>query len=208
MRRRATESEADVTGSSRTMTSRQRFLAALGRGMPDRLPVTTHHVMPSFLETCLDGASVDQFFDRFGLDPILWIAAYRPDRARGQVLAEERLASGSSAAFPTGRPAGPPRFGSPDCRTSVTVEMAVPATTRKPLRTTRVDFETPQKMLTLVIQEDNHSGWVSRRLLSEKNDLDVFADHVPVFLCDVDEVNRQEAAWGERGAGAYHGARL
>jgi hypothetical protein len=55
------------------MTSRERLLAALDRKMPDRLPVTTHHVMAYFLNRYLDGASVDAFFDRFGLDPIRWL---------------------------------------------------------------------------------------------------------------------------------------
>jgi hypothetical protein len=31
------------------MTSRERMLTALGGGMPDRLPVTTHFLMPKFL---------------------------------------------------------------------------------------------------------------------------------------------------------------
>ena len=56
-----------------SMTSRQRFLTALDRGVPDRLPVTTHHVMPYFLERSLGGISTQAFFDRFGLDPILWL---------------------------------------------------------------------------------------------------------------------------------------
>jgi hypothetical protein len=32
------------------MNSKERLLKALNREVPDRLPVTTHHVMPSFLE--------------------------------------------------------------------------------------------------------------------------------------------------------------
>jgi hypothetical protein len=32
------------------MTSRERLLTALSRGVPDRLPVTTHHLMPTFLQ--------------------------------------------------------------------------------------------------------------------------------------------------------------
>ena len=31
------------------MTPRQRLLTALGGGVPDRLPATTHHVMPTYL---------------------------------------------------------------------------------------------------------------------------------------------------------------
>ena len=32
------------------MNSRERLLTALDGGQPDRLPVTTHHLMPYFLE--------------------------------------------------------------------------------------------------------------------------------------------------------------
>ena len=61
------------------MTSKQRFITALSRGIPDRLPVTTHHVMPYFLNTVMGGIGVQEFFDYFGLDPIKWVAAYTPD---------------------------------------------------------------------------------------------------------------------------------
>ena len=37
------------------MTSKQRFLAALDRKVPDHLPVTTHHVMPYYLDKYLNG---------------------------------------------------------------------------------------------------------------------------------------------------------
>ncbi len=53
------------------MTSRERLLAALDRQVPDRLPVTTHHLMPSFLHAMGD-SSERAFFDRFGLDAIAW----------------------------------------------------------------------------------------------------------------------------------------
>jgi hypothetical protein len=33
------------------VTSKQRFLKAIKKEVPDRLPVKTHHVMPYFLET-------------------------------------------------------------------------------------------------------------------------------------------------------------
>ena len=34
-----------------------------GRGVPDRLPVTTHHVMPYFLERYMPGTGTQEFFD-------------------------------------------------------------------------------------------------------------------------------------------------
>jgi len=54
------------------VTSRDRLLAALDRRVLDRLPVTTHHLMPSFLRS-LGGISERAFFDRFGLDAIAWV---------------------------------------------------------------------------------------------------------------------------------------
>ena len=54
------------------MNSRERLLAALDRRTPDRLPVTTHHLMPSFLAG-MEGIGELEFFDRFGLDAIRWI---------------------------------------------------------------------------------------------------------------------------------------
>jgi uroporphyrinogen decarboxylase len=59
-----------------TLTPRGRLLAALDRRVPDRLPATTHHLMPSFLSQ--HGFSGDlEFFDRFGLDAIVWITPLR-----------------------------------------------------------------------------------------------------------------------------------
>ena len=53
------------------MTSRERLLAALDRRVPDRLPATTHHLMPTFLAG-MGGLTEREFFDRFGLDAICW----------------------------------------------------------------------------------------------------------------------------------------
>jgi hypothetical protein len=66
------------------MTSRQRMLTALARGVPDRLPVTTHHVMLYFLDKYMQGMSYHEFFDFFGLDAIVWTVPYKPDTARGE----------------------------------------------------------------------------------------------------------------------------
>ena len=53
------------------MTPRERLLTTLARGVPDRLPVTTHHLMPAFLNA-LGGIGEREFFDRYGLDAIRW----------------------------------------------------------------------------------------------------------------------------------------
>ena len=53
--------------------------------MPDRLPVTTHHVMPYWLDRYLDGISYDAFFDRFGIDAIRWILPLRAEKGTVEI---------------------------------------------------------------------------------------------------------------------------
>ncbi len=59
-----------------SMTSEQRLLTAINGGIPDRLPVTTHHVMPYFLDKYMHGISNAEFFDYFGFDAIVWDSPY------------------------------------------------------------------------------------------------------------------------------------
>ena len=66
------------------MTSKQRMLTALDGGIPDRLPVTTHFMMPQFLKSCMGGISEDEFFDTCGWDPITYTTPHRPDPAKNE----------------------------------------------------------------------------------------------------------------------------
>ena len=61
------------------MNSRERLLTVLDRGQPDRLPVTTHHLMPYFLDTYMNGISEAGFFEHFGLDPVTWVWDQKPN---------------------------------------------------------------------------------------------------------------------------------
>ena len=67
-----------------TMTAKQRLVTALERGVADRLPVTTHHLMPYFLDKYMGGMSNQACFEHFGLDPITWTVPHRPDTAAGE----------------------------------------------------------------------------------------------------------------------------
>ena len=64
------------------MTSKERFLTALAGGKPDRLPVTTHWVTGFFLKEKMGGMPEQEFYDHFGLDPILYLAPHQPDPKR------------------------------------------------------------------------------------------------------------------------------
>jgi uroporphyrinogen-III decarboxylase len=75
------------------MTSKERLLAAIRREVPDRLPVTTHHVMPYFLHTYMNGMSNDEFFDLFGLDPIHWTNPYKPKNSDNWRITSEEVSN-------------------------------------------------------------------------------------------------------------------
>ena len=166
------------------MTSRERFVAALERRVPDRLPVTTHHVMDFFLRTHMGGISSEEFFDAFGLDPIQWLAALKPDWARGHYYDPGQAEPG---------PREPRRVVSDDWRIE---SEEVPG---EEYRTVRYSFVTPRKTLTTVLQSSEHTSWITERLVKDKSDIDVIGEFVTAPLCDVEEVNRRADAYGERG---------
>jgi hypothetical protein len=165
------------------MTSRQRLIAALDRAVPDRLPVTTHHVMPSFLRRYLGGISNEEFFARFGLDPIRWFMAYRPNAGAGEYHDPDHVPGYLEAR----------RVVSPRWRI---VEEPVPG---QEYPTVRYRFLTPGGMLSMVLQSNEHTSWVSERLVKQKSDVDIIAAYAPAPGCDVEEVNRQAAEVGEGG---------
>jgi len=156
------------------MTPRQRMVAALSGTMPDRLPVSTHHVMPSFLKKYLGGASNREFFDRFGLDPVCWVSENRADSSRGEYLDPDH-----HGAF-----LEPRRVASERWRVSIE---GVPDPAYPTLRYT---FHTPRKDLTTVLQSDEHTTWVTERLIKEKSDIEVLAECMTYPLCDTEAVNR------------------
>ncbi len=166
------------------MSSKQRLLTALDRKLPDRLPVTTHHVLPCFLEQHFSGRSIAEFFEYFGLDPITWTVPHLADAAAGEYadplqrepgfLESRRVASASWH-----------------------VEFEdLPGRDRK---TTRYRFVTPHGSLSMVIEDDGHSAWVGEPLIKQKTDIDIIERHVTAPKCDVEAVNRTADAVGDRG---------
>jgi len=166
------------------MTSKQRFIAALNREVPDRLPVTTHHVLPYFLNTFMDGISYQEFFDYFGLDPINWVVAYKPDVSRGEYYDPEQ---------------GEPGFLEPRRICSDNWRIKKENIPGSDYKTARFSFITPEKTLSMVLQSDEHTTWVSERMIKEKSDIDIIAKHAAIPLCDVEKVNREADEFGERG---------
>ncbi len=165
------------------MTSKHRFLAALEGRLPDRLPVTTHHVMQSFLEKYMGGISNDEFFERFGLDPIVWLPIHKPDASRGGFF----------------HPDHTPGYLEPRLISSDTWRLTTEPISDPRYPTVRYSFRTPKKTLSMVLQSDEHTSWVTERLVKEKTDIDVIAEYATHPLADVGEVNRQVEDYGDRG---------
>ncbi len=165
------------------MTSKERMVAALECRKPDRLPVTTHHVMPYFLDKHLGNISNDQFFDRFGLDAIRWFMALQPETAKGEYFDPNHVP------------------GYLEARRVVSDNWRIET---EPLpdaeyRTVRYSFVTPRKKLSMVLQSNEYTSWVTERLVKEKSDIEVIAANATRPRCDVAAVNREAEAFGERG---------
>jgi len=166
------------------MTSKQRMLAALDRRIPDRLPVATHHVMPYFLDKYLNGMPTQDFFDRFGFDPITWAVPHKPgpspkeyfDPLQGEIgFLESR------------------RISTDDWRV---YEEPLPDPVYK---TVRYHFVTPKGELSMVLQSNPYTSWVVEYLIKNKSDIDLLGEFMTAPHCDVEAANKTVAEFGERG---------
>jgi len=167
------------------MTSRERLLAALERRIPDRLPATTHHVMPYFLKRHMDGMTVNTFFKHFGLDPIRWVTAHCPNESRGDYF---DLRQGEIG-FLEARRVSSDQWQAKSSILHQDWER----------RTVRYRFVTPKKTLAMVIQSDSRTDWVIEPLLKERGDIDIIGRYATAPLCDTGEVNRQAQEAGRNG---------
>ena len=166
------------------MTSKQRLVAALRREKTDRLPVTTHHLMPYFLDKHMNGMSSQACFEHFGLDPITWTVPHRPDESGGEYFDPNQ----SEIGFLESR-----RIASDNWR----VEWEKLPDTR--YDTTRYRIVTPKGSLTTVLQSNEHTAWVSEHLVKDKRDIELIAEFATAPKSDVAEVNRVAEEYGERG---------
>ena len=125
------------------MTSRQRMLTALEGGVPDRLPVTTHHLQDYFRNKYMGGKSDGEIFAALGLDPIFWTGPYLPDVERGAYF------------DPTYEEPTNPRFS----RRIVTDEWQIQCEPIDNPRysTQRCTIATPKGNLTMVLQSNEYT---------------------------------------------------
>jgi hypothetical protein len=131
----------------------------------------------------LGGAGNDEFFDRFGLDPIRWVPSSKADESRGEYF----------------DPLHVPGYLEPRRVVSDRWRIFSDNVPGQRYETFRYRFVTPKRTLTTTLQSNEHTSWVIERLVKEKSDIDVIAEFMTVPLCDVAGVNAAAAAYGERG---------
>ena len=166
------------------ITSKQRMLTALDGGVPDRLPVTAHFLMPQFLRTCMGGISEKEFFDTCGWDPIMYTTPHRPDSARNEYYDPDQGELG----FLESR-----RIASGDWRVQSEVIAG------REHSTMRYRFVTPKGTLSMVVESDPFTAWVVEPLVKEKRDIDLIGEYVTAPKCDVEAVNQAAEVFGQRG---------
>jgi len=166
------------------MTSRERFLTALKRQKPDRMPVTTHHVMISFLNKYFGGKNKDEFFDYLGLDPITWEMAYTFNPGTGEYFDPAHTDLGFLEAR---------RISSDNWRFRID-ELPDPVYKKQ-----QFIIQTPKGELSMILQTDKHSTWVLKHLIKEKKDIDLIAEYMTYPICDVQAINKRADEWGQRG---------
>jgi uroporphyrinogen decarboxylase len=155
------------------MTSKERLLTAINRGIPDRLPVTTHHLMISFLDTYMDGISNDEFFDHFGMDAMHWTVPFRSEPGKVTVNDDGHTHNDEW------RVEKEELLGSQ-------------------YKTVHYTINTPRGTLTAVLQSNEHTSWLIEHPIKEKSDIDLLGKFMPAPICDVDAVNQAAEAFGER----------
>lgn len=166
------------------MTAKERLLRALAGKQPDRLPVTTHHLMESFLNDFMGGMSGEAFFDQFGLDPIRWIVEHRPDLNRGEYFDPCQNEVGFLEA----------RRICTDQWRLLREEIA-----HQSYPTYRYHIVTPKGTLSMVVQSNQHTSWVLEHLIKDEEDIDIIGEFCPAPKCDVDAVNLVSDQYSERG---------
>ena len=166
------------------MNSKERFIRTLAGGKADRMPVTMHHIMPSFLDNYMDGISGLEFFDFLGIDPINWVMAYQYSPDKGEFFDPLHTSLGFLEAR---------RVCSNDWR----IELEPLEDTN--YTTQRFNIITPGQKLSMVLQSNEHTTWLAEHLVKEKSDIDVISNYMTYPLCDVQEINRAADEFGDKG---------
>ncbi len=155
------------------MNTKERFLKAIAREKTDRLPVTTHHVMPYYTKKYLNGMTGREFFEHFGIDPIEWIMTSKP--GKGEYFDPSE---GSVGKLEAGR----------IC--SENWKIRIDDLEDSEYSTKRFNIITPDKTLSMILKSNEYTTFLTEHLIKEKRDIDIIAKYMTYPLCDVDAINK------------------
>ena len=157
------------------MNTKDRFLKALNREVPDRLPVTTHHIMPYFLSKYLGNKSYQEFFKVFEIDPIEWVIDFMPDESKGEFYDPKHNDPGFLEARRI-------------CSDTWYFDEEVLKTDQSGI-TKRFKIITPEKTLSMILKADQQSTWVLEHLIKEKHDIDIISKYMVKPKCNTTSIN-------------------
>lgn len=156
------------------MDTKQRFINALELKPIDRLPVTTHHVMPYFLKNYAGNLSTQEFFEEYGLDPILWLSPVTCDNHKGEYIKDGIIQNNNW-------------------------RVEIETLTGKQYLTKRFNIHTPKKILSMTLQYNEYTCWMTEHLIKDKTDIELLATYAPVRICDVEKANESALEFGNTG---------
>lgn len=155
----------------RPMTSRERMLTALGRGVPDRVPATVHQWQAYHLKHFLGGRSDLEAFRYFGLDAAISVF----DANQGLTTPEWQV---ESRRYPLED--GNPQNNGGSFRLEYTIT-------------------TPEGVLTQLDEGNEQTTWTAQELIKRPEDMQLVKKYLPVPRLDHAIVRARKQALGDSG---------
>jgi hypothetical protein len=155
------------------MTSKERMLVALGRGKPDRMPVSVHQWQQYHLDTFLGGIGALEAFQKLGMD-----AQIQYFQGMGQFWIPD-------ADFG--------KFSAPGW-----IDEAVVVSADPECRVIHHTILTPEGKLTYKTEANRKTTWITEYLIKQDEDIELIRKHMPVPPLDPEPIR---AAYDELGDG-------
>jgi hypothetical protein len=159
--------------TSQDMTSKERMLVALGRGKPDRMPVSVHQWQQYHLDVYMGGIGAMEAFQKFGMD-----AQIQYFQGMGQFWIPD-------ADFT--------KFSAPGW-----IDEAVVVSDDPECRVIHHTIRTPEGKLTYKTEANRKTTWITEYLIKKDDDIELIRKYMPVPPLDPEPIR---AAYDELGDG-------
>ena len=136
------------------------------------------------MDKYMDGASSDEFFNHFGMDAIRWEVPHCPDENAGEYFEPSQQ---------------PPGFLQSRWIVNDNWRIKHEDIPGMKYETKRYHWISPRGKLSMTLGSDEHTAWVTERLIKEKKDIDLLGEFMTAPKCDVDAVDEIASDIGNRG---------